>query len=184
MWSTRNCVALSFAALVGTAAVDAASGPAVHSSDAASALVSLMKAQGLDAIAAQDPEDPDRFVAAMLVPDVQLLVVAAKSTAPDYLRTQLAQRQFRNAYSALFSGAVPETKLFFQDMGCDGLKQDGETIDILYERGTDQVVFNGDWKRQKMSRSAYDEKMRAAEFKYTRILALLGASLGAGPSPM
>lgn len=117
MWSTGYCVALSFASLVlGAAAVAATSGPAVHSSDAASALVSLMKAQGLDAVAVQEPEDPERFVAAMLVPDVQLLVVAAESTAPDHLRTQLAQRQFRNAYSALFSGAVPETKMFFQDM--------------------------------------------------------------------
>jgi 23S rRNA-/tRNA-specific pseudouridylate synthase len=118
------------------------------------------------------------------VPDVQLLVVAAKSTAPEYLRTQLAQRQFRDAYSALFSGAVPETKMFFQDMGCDGLKQDGENVDILYERGTTQVVFNGDWKQQKMSRSAYDEKMRDAESKYSRMLVLLGAARGTGPRPM
>jgi hypothetical protein len=185
MWGTRCCVAVSFASLLSGGGLVAAGGsPAVRSSDAASALVSAMKAQGLDAVAVQDPEDAERFVAAMLVPDVQLLVVAAKSTAPEYLRTQLAQRQFRDAYSALFSGAVPETKLFFQDMGCDGLKEDGGNIDILYERGTNQIVFNGDWKQQKMSRSAYDEKVRDAESKYSRMLSLLGASLTASPRPM
>lgn len=184
MWSTRHCVVVSLALVLSGGVVAARGGPAVRSSDAASALVSLMKAQGLDAIAVQDPADPERFVAAMLVPDVQLLVVAAKSTAPEYLRTQLAQRQFRDAYSALFSGAVPESKIFFQDMGCDGLKQDDSNIDTLYERGTNQIVFNGDWKGQKLSRTAYDEKLRDAESKYSEMLALLGATLGANPRPM
>ena len=37
-------------------------------------LASLMTARQLDAVAAQDPESPDRFVAALLMPGVQLLL--------------------------------------------------------------------------------------------------------------
>jgi hypothetical protein len=40
-------------------------------------LASLMAARQLDAVAAQDPESPDRFVAALLMPDVQLLIVSS-----------------------------------------------------------------------------------------------------------
>ena len=147
------------------------------STEAANTLVSLMKARSLDAVAVQDPQDPDRFIAAMLVPGVQLLVVAAKSTAPEYLRTQLAQQQYREVYSALFSAAVMDTKWFFQDMGCDGLRQEDQSLDILYERGTEQTIFDGDWKAQKRSRADYDAKLRDTESHYGRTLALLIESL-------
>ena len=33
---------------------------------------------------------------------------------------------------ALNASAAPETKLFFQDMGCDGLNRDGEQVDVMY----------------------------------------------------
>src|SRR5687768_18244563 len=46
------------------------------STEAANTLVSLMKTRSLDAVAVQDPQAPDRFIAAMLVPGVQLLVVS------------------------------------------------------------------------------------------------------------
>jgi hypothetical protein len=176
---TRYCVTVVFISVVlwGAVALAVATGAAPTSADAAGTLVSLMRAQGLDAVAVQDPDDAERFIAAMLVPDVQLLVVAAKSTAPEYLRSQLEQRRYRDAYGALFSGAVPATKVFIQDMGCDGLTDGGNNIDILYERGTSQTVFNGDWKEQKLSKTAYAGKMRDAESKYSRMLTLLTQQL-------
>jgi hypothetical protein len=148
--------------------------PGVPSSAAANSLVTLMTSKGLDSFALQDPTAPDRFVAAMLVPDVQLLVVAATSRAPEYLRDQLRQHQYREVYAGLFSGAVPESRLFFQDMGCDGLSLAGSgNTDIMYERGTVQTVFDGDWKRQKLSKEQYDEKLRKADAEYGRLLQLL-----------
>jgi hypothetical protein len=152
------------------------------SSQTATTLVTLMKSRNLDAFAAPDPETPDRFVAAMLVPGVQLLVVAAKSTSPDYMKSQLAQQQYRDVYAALHASAVPETKVFFQDMGSDGLSLDGSTsTDIMYERGTAQTIFDGDWKRQKVSKSAYDEKLRKADAEYSRLLGVLSESLRVSP---
>ena len=147
------------------------------STKAASDFVLLMKTRGLEAYAVQDPKAPGRFVAAMLVPDVQLLVVSAKSTSPDYVQNQIAQHQYREVYSTLSSTAVQDTELFFQDMGCDGLARDGETIDIMYERGTVQTIFDGDWKKHNMSKSAYEDKFQNADTEYGEALALLTASL-------
>lgn len=152
------------------------------SSQVANELVALMKAGGLDAVAAADPDDPDRFVAALLVPDVQLLVVAAKSTSPAYVRSQLAEKRFREVYSTLHAAAVPATKLFFQDMGCDGLTgDDASHVDIMYERGTTQTLFDGDWRGQKISRTRYQEKLSKADAEYSRMLALLRQSLRQTP---
>jgi hypothetical protein len=150
------------------------------SSQTATALVTLMKSRNLDAFAAPDPETPDRFVAAMLVPGVQLLVVAAKSTSPEYMKSQIAQRQYRDVYAALHASAVPESKVFFQDMGCDGLSLDGSSsTDIMYERNTAQTIFDGDWKRQKISKPEYDEKLRKADAEYSRLLGVLTETLRA-----
>ena len=45
-------------------------------------LESLMTARQLEAVAAQDPDSPDHFIAALLMPDVQLLIVSAQYPAP------------------------------------------------------------------------------------------------------
>ena len=146
-------------------------GGGAPSSQAANSLVSLMTSKGLDAIAVQDPTQPDTFVAAMLVPNVQLLVVAAKSESAGIpARPSLRQHQYRDVYAGLFSGAVPESKVFFQDMGCDGLSLAGSgNTDIMYQRGTVQTVFDGDWKRQKLRRNEYHEKLQKADAQGTAV---------------
>jgi hypothetical protein len=155
--------------------------PAVEpSSKAAGELVAMMKSRNLETIALEDPEHPDHFIAAMLIPGVQLLVVGAKSTAPDYVRSQLGQQLYRDVYATLQSAAVLDTKVFFQDMGSDGLSDDG-SVDIMYEHGTKQTNFNGDWKTQKMSKAEYQEKLRKADADYSRMLSLLAGRLRDSP---
>jgi hypothetical protein len=145
---------------------------------AAGELVGLMTSRNLQAIAAEDPESPGRFVAAMLVPDVQLLAVAGSSTSPDYLRAMIAQGNYSEAYSTLHAAVVPDTKIFFQDMGCDGLAgEEDEAVDIMYERNTQQTIFNGDWKAQKLSKNQYQEKVQKADAQYSKILTLLATTL-------
>ena len=170
---------LAASALLGFSGVASAGGGQGQSSKAATALVSLMKSQGVDVAAAPDPSHPGRFIAALLIPDVQLLVIAANSKTPEYVAAQISQRQFREVYTTLNATAVPDTKLFFQDMGCDGLTDSG--IDIMYERGKDQTIFDRDWKRQKMSKADYEAKVEKADDQYGRILALLTQSLQAAP---
>ena len=148
------------------------------SAKAASELVAAMKAQNLSAAAARDPDNPDSYVAAMLIPGVQLLVVAGKSTAPAYVEAQLAERKYSEVYSTLHSAVVADSKLFFQDMGADGLTSAGDgSVDILYEQGVKQTIFNGDWRGQKMSRAEYEQGFQKADEKYSRLLTILAQSL-------
>jgi len=103
--------------LTGSAGIVAGATGPEQSPKAAEGLVGLMKSRQLSTVAATDPQNPGRVIAAMLIPDVQLLVVGAKSSASPYLESQIAQGQFAEVYAVLNSTAVPETKIFFTDGG-------------------------------------------------------------------
>ena len=83
--------------------------------------------------------------------------------------------------ASLFSGAVPESKVFFQDMGCDGLSLPGSGSTDDDERGTVQTVFDGDWKRQKLSKEQYGTKSYERRMpRYGRLLQLLTQGVATG----
>jgi hypothetical protein len=136
-------------------------------------LVTSMTTQQLTAFAVQDPAAPTRFVAALLFPETQLLIVAAVSTSPDYIKAQITQKQYAEVYSALNASAAPETKLFFQDMGCDGLSRDGEQVDVMYDETGRQVLFDGQGKISGLSKNEYAAKFGTAETQYTAIVTVL-----------
>ena len=152
-------------------------GTELRSPALAKQLVGLMADRGLATIAAKDPDATDRFVAAMAFPDVQLLVVAARYPAPALIQGRLAAKQFSDVYAELQSAPIKESKLFFQDLGCDGLGGNGEKVDVMYERGTEQTLFDGDWKKARLSKAAYDEKMSTADAQYSRLLEILIAGV-------
>jgi hypothetical protein len=139
--------------------------------------VKLMTERNLTAYAIEDAAKPGHFVAALAYPGVQLLVVSARSSSLDYVRWQIAQKQYAEAYSALNSSAVPDSKLFFQDMGCDGLTRDGALIDVMYEKAADQVLFDGKGKASKLSKTEYETKLTAADAQYSAMLSALLAGL-------
>ena len=150
------------------------------SSAAVSELVKAMNERQLTAIAAKDPAEPDRYVAAMLFPGVQLLVISARTQAPDYLEAQLAAKAYDNAYAALQQG-LAESKLFVQDMGGDGLRgADGGTADVVYSRGKETRILDGDHKAARMSASDYRKLVSDIDRKYTAMLRVLIDSLRAG----
>src|SRR3954463_7266215 len=130
-----NRAAVLACLMIGPAGVAAGAAGPEQSPKTATELVTLMKSRGLSAAAATDPQDPGRVVAAMLIPDVQLLVVGAKSTAGPYLEAQIAKGEYSDVYATLNATAVAATKVFFQDMGCDGLTNANDGIDVMYERG-------------------------------------------------
>lgn len=139
-------------------------------------LVTLMGTRQLDAIATADPAAPGRFVAAMVYPGVQLLVVRAQPPSAADTATRINYRMYRDAYSDVQQPLKPEGKLFIQDMGADGLSPIGSTsVDIMYEDGTRQTIFDGNWKKLGMSQAEYQKKYAAADAEYTRLLALLVA---------
>jgi len=136
-------------------------------------LVTAMTTQKVTAFAVEDPATPTRFVAALLFPETQLLIVAAASTSAEYIKAQIAQKQYAEVYSALNASAVPETKLFFQDMGCDGLSRDGEQVDVMYDERDRQVLFDGQGKASGLSKTEYAAKFGSAETQYAAMVTLL-----------
>jgi len=181
--STLTKRAQLFAVIVGLLAAASPAGAQERQSPAlVGSLASLMTARQLDAVAAQDPESPDRFVAALLMPDVQLLIVSAQYPAPAELLAQLAQRQYRDVYTALHQPSAQQTRFFLMDIGCDGLRTGGDAVDVLYEKGTTQTLFDGRWKQQGLSETAYAKRAQDAEARYSRLLSILTSSLKTAPT--
>ena len=160
------CLALTLAA-----AAPAASAQTPTSTQLAKQLVSALA--GSDAIAARDPNAPDRAIAALAFPDSQLLVVTAPYPDAAGLDALLANKMYRDIYSALQQPAFNQGKFFFQDLGCDGLHSGPASVDVMYEDGKTQTIFDGDWKKQKLSESEYQQRVKAAEERYARLLSVL-----------
>jgi hypothetical protein len=158
-------------AVPAAAAVPAAPAEIPQSSILVKQLVTAMSALKLDAIAAKDPAEPGRFVAALAYPGVQVLVISSRHNALDYVTMQLGKREFRSVYEELQRG-VPEGRLFFHDMGCDGFVRN-DSIDIFYEGPTAQTLLDGDWGSQSLTETAYRIKQKAAEAQYVHALRVL-----------
>jgi hypothetical protein len=158
---------------------------AFQSAAAARALVAALDRSGLDAIAAADPEEPGRFVAALYLPGNQLLVVNAHHPSVDGVAYRIAMDQHRDVYLDLQGTPTPQDKFFVQDAGADGILsalRGSSEIDVVYEDGTRQTLFNGDVKAQRLTSAEYDARLAAADARYARLLKLLASAL-AGESP-
>lgn len=163
-------------------AIPAASQDLVSTSaQPAATLVKLMTDKGLDAIAAPDPQDPGRFVAALCFPGTQLLVVSARYPAPKQMDAQLKKHDYQGVYMELQGGATEKGRFFVQDMQADGLKpkaEHGGAVDIVYENGVKLAAFDGDYKAQQMTEAAYDSAFQEADRRYAHMLSALAAALG------
>jgi hypothetical protein len=149
-----------------------------RSASVARQLAAALSAQKMDAIAAKDPDEPGRFVAALFFPDAQLLVVSAQYAAPPLLEAKLAQKQFRDIYSDLQGAAVPKSSIFFQDVKADGLCTNREEpADILYDGSQTPKVFDGDRDKGRLSAQAYEQQFAAADEQYSRLLQVLLAQV-------
>ena len=143
-------------------------------------LTSLLDQNKLDSVAAQDPNSPESFVAALYFPGAQLLVVSAKYTAPALLTEKILQRNYRDVYMDLNSATDPATKVLVEDLLCDGLRprrDDDEPFDSYSKGGKTRLAFDGEWRDQKISEDEYFRVFSAAEAEYTKMLELLIAQL-------
>jgi len=142
-------------------------------------LAAALDAAKLDSIAAKDPSAPDIFFAALYFPGVQLLVVAGKYSVPQLLIERLVKKEYRDTYLDLNGASVPATKLFLEDPGADGIKakrEENQPFDS-YEADGKRMMFDGDWKKQKVSEQDYMKAFSAADERYTQILTALIAQL-------
>jgi hypothetical protein len=137
-------------------------------------LQAAMTHQGLTAYAVKDPDAADTFIAAMLFPEVQLLVVSGRPTAPAAAEAQLNQKQYADVYAMLHQAVAPESKWFVQDLKADGLHAKApDTADIVYEHVTTQLVFDGTPDKRHLSQTKYNQQFEDAERRYSRLLTAL-----------
>lgn len=173
-----------YAAVLTVCGVAAAytAGPKSKSETLARELSSLMASRQIDAFAVQDPARPGFFVAVRSYPGVQLLLVGAESKSIDYVKYQLDRKDYGESYSALHASAIPATKLFVQDMGCDGLQRDGDPVDVVYDKTATQLLLDGDGKASGLSKEDYVAKAAEVDDRYAELLRLLVETIRTDPS--
>ena len=149
------------------------------SPEAARELVRALEVAELEVIAAADPAESGTFVAALHVRGGQLLVVSARHPSVEGLTHRIAARQYRDVYLDLQGTPTPQHKFFVQDSGADGIsnaRPEGGGVDVLYEDGVSQTLFNGEPKAQKLKPAQYAARLVAADARYARLLTLLTAA--------
>lgn len=165
-----------FAGIVAVSLSTPAQAQEPKSASLAKQLAAALEGAKLDSIAARDPSAPDVFVGALYFPGVQLLVVSAKYTVPSLLIEKIGKKEYRDIYIDLNSASVPETKIFITDVGADGLKAENSPYDT-YEAGGKLIAFDGDFKKQKLSKEDYQRAFSTADERYSQILTALLAQL-------
>ena len=142
-------------------------------------LTQLMGEKELQFVAAQHPTEQDRFVAAMLLPGIQLVAISARYEQPTLLTASLTNKKYQDVYLDLNAAALSGSRIFVEDVGANGLlarPEDNQPFDVL-EKGQERVEFAGDWKKMKIDESAYMVLFSEAEAHYSAVLTQLIAAL-------
>jgi hypothetical protein len=162
-------------AAAASAASAAEDGKASKSSVQAAALARQLAQAKLQYIATKDPSDPGRFVAAMHVPGSQLMIVSAKYGAPALLNEKVLLGKFQDAYIDLNSASDAATRVIVEDLRADGfaLTKSKDTLRDSFEANGKRVIFDFDWRKQKLSQAEYFSALEAADAQYARMLELL-----------
>jgi hypothetical protein len=177
-WALAGALAVSVAVVL-SAQTPAA--PAAASTAKAKELVALLQARKLEAIAARDPAQAGRFVAALLIPNVQLLAVSSSYSRPLDIEYYLYQKDFMSAYVNLNSSTLVAEKVFIEDARHDGLVAlPGKALGFdTFSEDAKRQVFDGDFadpkrkNQKKISQDDYLKVYSTADEKYTKILTLL-----------
>lgn len=169
-------VGVALACSVGTASAQVAEDTASAATQLAAALSAQAEGMAPRFIAAADPTDQDRFVAAMLIPQVQLLVVSADYKVPVLLRERLLTGKYQDAYMDLSTATDGAARLTIEDIQADGLAfrpGKGVSAGDLVVRGDKEVRFDGQWRKKRMKEDEYKTAYDQARQDYVRIVGLL-----------
>lgn len=178
----RNLLSLLVAVVLATSAPLVAAGT---SAELAADIVKLMEQHNLDTFAAAHPTDPGRFIAAMHIKGVQLLVMSGRYSAPALLKEQLIKGDYKKVYLDLNAAADKQGRLFITDSQANGLRAEPEKnapFDISWRDMTAQILYNRDWKTQKLKEADYRKRFSEDEAEYTAILEILKNALEARPA--
>jgi hypothetical protein len=151
----------------------------LKSADLVKQLTQLLTQKKIDAFAAPDAQNPGAYLATLYFPGTQLLVVSAKYEAPALLTELLARKDYRAVYAELSSASIVASKVFVMDAYADGLavKPSGTQPADSIERGAKATVFDGAWKKAKMSEADYMKAYSEADAAYSQALQGLIAHL-------
>jgi hypothetical protein len=179
----RNLLVLTVVLVVAGAPLSAAG----SSAELAGALVKLMEQQNIDTVAAAHPTEPGRFIAAMHIKGVQLLVITGRYSAPALMKENLLKRDYRQVYLDLNSAADKAGRLFITDSQANGLQvvpAKNAPFDISWRDMTSQILYNRDWKAQKLNEDAYRKRFAEDESEYVAMLDILKTALsGSAAAP-
>ena len=176
-WSTRVAAALFVAACAyaPVATAQPAAGGTAASVKELGSLLAAAGGAGPRFIAAEDPSDPSRFVAAMLLPDLQLLLVSANYKAPVLLRERVLTRKYQEAYQDLQAASALEGRIVIEDLLANGLAvrpAKGQAADAATLSGK-PITFDGAWRKAKLTEADYTSAYEKADKEYARVLPLL-----------
>jgi hypothetical protein len=163
----RRLAMASLCVLIARSAPAELTGRQLKSPALAAELQAAMEEKKLEAIALPDPGTPGGFIAVLLIPKVQLLVVAARHPSVDYVTYQIQQKKYRDVYTLLQQPDVTAERVFFQDMGADGLHATEGSVDVMYVHGK-QTVLGGDDRKGGGPKTA--KALQDADERYARML--------------
>lgn len=172
--------AVAVFAIVPVASLAAAEDPESQSAAAVVSLKALLEQHKLDAVAARDPEEPGRYIAAFYMPGSQLLVVSAPYAVPAALDKKIAAGNYMDVYADLQSVANHKGHFFVVDMQADGLRLQlklDEAFDSTSIEGDAPVSFDGKWDAQKLTEQDYEARFKKDDVRYTRMLMVLVQAL-------
>ena len=151
------------------------------SAQPAAALKARMEQLKLDAVAARDPDEPGRFIAALFIPGVQFLVVSAPYPVATALDKKIAAREFMDVYVDLQAVRDRSGHFFVEDLLADGMHaSDDAACDTVTLNGATPVVFNGKWDAQRLTQEEYQARFKRDDERYARMLKVLNAALARG----
>lgn len=175
----KSVLAAGAALAVAVVAPLAAASQESKSAPLAKQLSQILDAAKLDTVAAQDPETGN-FVAALYIPGTQILVVSGKFPDAQLGPHRLRQKEYRELYMDLQGAAVAGSRLFAQDAGANGFTPKPPSRDgaaDTYERDSKTTVFDGLWRKAKLSEQEYQKAFSDADEQYARALSLLLAQV-------
>lgn len=143
-------------------------------------LVALLHESSMDAVATADSKRPGRFAAALFLPGPQLLTISAAHPDPARIQREIDARNYRQVYTDLHTQGTRVDRRFVQDLQADGLRPSAETnqpFDIVRSNGVTETVYDGDWKRQKLTEQDYQHRFSESDRDYAELLRLLIAAV-------
>jgi hypothetical protein len=174
----RACQRAGFA-ILGVLALAAAPGAqsksASKSAEAAVTLAKQLEQAKLQYIATRDPAEAGRFIAAVHFPGTNLMVISAMYGTPVLLNEKLLQRKFQDAYVDLNAASERSSRIFVEDLLANGFpmaKGKNQPFDAFESHGK-RIVFDFDWRKQKLTQAEYFAALTDADDQYTRMLGLL-----------